>query len=522
RSMSEGGTPANHQLSTQPEGSCRFYLERKRRYCRFRPGSGQAYCAEHASISGVDLGRIRIPCPLNPKHTCYEDKLQSHLKKCQDRKSELPVYHSTGINAGDSDGEEVPEPKCTIPRVTCEEVEEVIEKVTKLYDEHIQSLVSEVLLHPCMEDELNQFSNGFHATRHRKQQASIIAHLDKRSLLDDNTCYLELGAGKGQLSHWIHEAVKHYTSINFVLVDRGHVRYKHEGPHQWDPAGSRFDRLRIDIEHLNLCAVPCIARAGRRVVGFGKHLCGAATDLALRCLTNTLPTKEKIYKQASQECNSHKKAKLEEPVTAGDNSVKIAGHCEGIAIALCCHHQCTWRAYTGKKFFKSSSLSARDFQLISSLSSWGTCTWKSAQYQARKTTKAAGVEKEACEDQCSVGREAKSKMLMDEHKPVMDQPGLLEDDGGHSVSHADVNTIQDNLLHVPVVNNRGKLELTEEEREAIGRKCKHLIDYGRVLFLRDHGYDADLKEFISQTLTPENVLLSASTKTDNRCSTVKS
>ena len=30
------------------------------------------------------------------------------------------------------------------------------------------------------------------------------------------------------------------------------------------------------------------SRPGRRVVGVSKHLCGAATDLTIRCLTRTL------------------------------------------------------------------------------------------------------------------------------------------------------------------------------------------------------------------------------------------
>lgn len=34
--------------------------------------------------------------------------------------------------------------------------------------------------------------------------------------------------------------------------------------------------------------VPSIENSDRSVVAFGKHLCGPATDLALRCVTETL------------------------------------------------------------------------------------------------------------------------------------------------------------------------------------------------------------------------------------------
>lgn len=39
-----------------PDGSCHFFVERKRRYCRFTPAKGSDYCAEHATIYDVSIG----------------------------------------------------------------------------------------------------------------------------------------------------------------------------------------------------------------------------------------------------------------------------------------------------------------------------------------------------------------------------------------------------------------------------------------------------------------------------------
>lgn len=39
-----------------PDGSCHFFVERKRRYCRFTPAKGSNYCAEHATIYDVSIG----------------------------------------------------------------------------------------------------------------------------------------------------------------------------------------------------------------------------------------------------------------------------------------------------------------------------------------------------------------------------------------------------------------------------------------------------------------------------------
>lgn len=70
-------------------------------------------------------------------------------------------------------------------------------------------------------------------------------------------------------------------------------------------------------------------------VGVGKHLCGVATDFALRALLEHNPT------------------------------VPLAGIC----IAPCCHFRCSWRAYVGKKTMLELGFSPRDFEIISWMAS---------------------------------------------------------------------------------------------------------------------------------------------------------
>ena len=72
-----------------------------------------------------------------------------------------------------------------------------------------------------------------------------------------------------------------------------------------------------------------------------KHLCGAATDLALRCIEN--------FAQ-----NAPERTKT-------------------ILIALCCHHRCDWNIYVGKDFLLSHNFKAEDFSLLCGLTSWATC-----------------------------------------------------------------------------------------------------------------------------------------------------
>lgn len=47
------------------------------------------------------------------------------------------------------------------------------------------------------------------------------------------------------------------------------------------------------------------------------------------------------------------------------------------------------------------------------------------------------------------------------------------------------------------------------ERVILGRKCKRLIDTGRLLWLRERGMQAKLVEYIAACVSPENKLLLA-------------
>lgn len=52
-------------------------------------------------------------------------------------------------------------------------------------------------------------------------------------------------------------------------------------------------------------------------------------------------------------------------------------------------------------------------------------------------------------------------------------------------------------------------KLLPQKREEIGHMCKHLIDYGRALFLKEQGFDVELKQYVGRKLTLENVCLLA-------------
>lgn len=81
-------------------------------------------------------------------------------------------------------------------------------------------------------------------------------------------------------------------------------------------------------------------------LAIGKHLCGPATDLTLRCCFG-----EKCNKDDVKNCsNSH--------------------HLKGLAIATCCHHLCQWQHYINNRYFSDLGFTKEDFHAITWFTSW--------------------------------------------------------------------------------------------------------------------------------------------------------
>lgn len=486
-----------------PEGSCAFFIERKARYCRFRPNQGQRYCAEHAGLLGIDTGRKRVKCPLNSKHTCYEDQLNKHLKKCRKQQSEIPVFHVDGINSG-ADSSDLDEETRKIPwaDVPLSELLSLIDRVNQKYQEYVEAIPTEILDHESLQEELANDNFRIPALRHRKQQASLIGHLGKMDLLKDKMCYVELGAGKGMLSHWIQKASDKCNDTAFLLVDRGHVRYKAENQHKWGESGPRFERIRIDIANLHLGKVPSIHDNKRPVVAVGKHLCGGATDLAVRCVTNTLTTDDSIETARGNE----PACKRSKPNTSSLFA--------GLTIALCCHHRCTWETYVGKSFMKTCGFSSRDFTLMCKLSSWTAATWKgwtTIEQMNKEIKSSSNIDSISPVLQTSDGGSSEGSTRGEVSSPqseasCTDCAETVLEDNRDLVSQSD--EAEDEHQSEPALT-RNDLSLPTEAREKIGRQCKRLIDFGRVQYMREHDMDSKLVVYIDERLTPENVAIIA-------------
>ncbi|KAJ1964066.1 tRNA:m4X modification enzyme [Dipsacomyces acuminosporus] len=205
--------------------------------------------------------------------------------------------------------------------------------------------------------------------KHALQQASLVGHLERRGLLDKKYALLEFGAGKGELSVYVHAALDSGSkdASDIFLIDRKNFRmkFKAEADDSQDRRNrsdtnktqDKFQRIYIDIRDLDLSRIPQLqvtdAGSGetrlRPAVAYSKHLCGAATDLTIKCL---------------------------------ENYQKSGGQVAGIAIALCCHQVCKYSMYVDHLYLSqavpaSSSCSSSwddkqrsSFYHLTAMSSW--------------------------------------------------------------------------------------------------------------------------------------------------------
>ncbi|KAJ2097841.1 tRNA:m4X modification enzyme, partial [Coemansia sp. S100] len=150
----------------------------------------------------------------------------------------------------------------------------------------------------CTHSALEERSHAKTNPKHALQQSSLIGHLEKRGLLDKRYAFIEFGAGKGELSVYVHAALNpapESSDSSIILVDRKNFRQKYnigEQDSAAEPLHHRFERIYIDIRDLDLSKIPTLQTIDpatgaiqlRPIVAYSKHLCGAATDLTIKCL----------------------------------------------------------------------------------------------------------------------------------------------------------------------------------------------------------------------------------------------
>ena len=398
---------------------CDHWIERKRRACGqvIAPGCGDPpRCGNHR----VD-GPARAPCA-HCGTAVATTAMEKHARCCPARKHALELesreYFREDVNAGsdDDDDDGIPDPttptrlprgealRALVDRVRAARVaagadaatpppsraiapacERAAAALAEAAAASASASASPSATDPAPAATARRPSHvaPFNA-RHATQQAAIVSLMASAGLVEETRprgpgteaaaavaaavarppVYVELGAGRGYLSHFLCEA---YGPRDVVLVERRTYRNKAERSIRREPTTAEnpgsdpaaavvCERLKVDIKDLDVAGVGVVD--GRDVVCTGKHLCGGATDLALRSVFGRRSTSDGSGSGSGD--------------GGGFGGTKITFTTKGVAIATCCHHRCDWRAYVNKAFVKRLGFTSAEFALLAKMSSWAT------------------------------------------------------------------------------------------------------------------------------------------------------
>lgn len=265
--------------------------------------------------------------------------MSKHLKICNAKRlsDAQPTFIVKGINT--SKGYETPQ---HVPLSELNEllISAVIEKVNAAYGK-LPEFPESVLMHETLREKIDHESCGRSVKKHLLQTSSLLSHLEHADLVKDGTCFIEFGAGKGKLAYWLGQIIKEKKDCCILLIDRSSHRHKNDNKLKKERSSLIIERIRADIADLKLTDVTRIQSYPNKV-GIAKHLCGAATDLALNCLVQATRTEPRL-------------------------------NVTGLVIAFCCHHKCEYSSYVGKDFLKQCGFVPSEFTVLCSIGSWATC-----------------------------------------------------------------------------------------------------------------------------------------------------
>uniref|UniRef100_A0A7N0USM8 tRNA:m(4)X modification enzyme TRM13 n=1 Tax=Kalanchoe fedtschenkoi TaxID=63787 RepID=A0A7N0USM8_KALFE len=346
------------------ETRCKFWLPKKNRNCSNACLKGSSFCGNHTQRSDEKW----VQCPVDPSHCVLEQNLEAHVRKCplvkQVKSLAEQRYYQKGINGGDWAGEvrqtivSSETKRTAVYNMSVAQFSDLLRRIEAVYAS-ICGDIGESYKVPeaCglwIKGEVDR--NVPFQEKHVVQQASILGNLEELGVLekfnesaevdvgesnDENVpAVVEFGAGRGYLTQMLADC---YGVKKVFLVERKAYKLKAERSLR-QKESLIVERLKIDIEDLNLDAVESLWR--KPYLAVGKHLCGPATDLTIKC---TLRDKSN-------------------PVLSVNKN-----HCKrlhGLAIATCCHHLCQWVHYANKKYFLNLGFTEDHFNAITWFTSW--------------------------------------------------------------------------------------------------------------------------------------------------------
>ncbi|KAF4346345.1 uncharacterized protein LOC115707541 isoform X1 [Cannabis sativa] len=368
---------------------CSFWLPKKNRFCANTLLNESLFCGNHTPRSEDQW----IPCPIDPSHSVLKENLESHVKRCPHMKQvqslTVQPFYQKGINSGTegSTGEDraitasngnlaLPDDdkldsgvaehvtselkRNAVHSLSVSQFCKLIEKIECIHESVCKDIRDSYKIPEACEKWIKREFDGKlpFQEKHVAQQASILGNLEEVGILKcsngSERCELEgslgdssivpavveFGAGRGYLTQMLADC---YGIEKVFLVERKSYKLKADRSLR-QKEKLILERLRIDIEDLNLSAVESLR--GFPYLAIGKHLCGPATDLTLRCC---------LAEHFNQE------------TVAGST---VDPKLRGLAIATCCHHLCQWKNYINKMYFSNLGITKEEFHAITWFTSW--------------------------------------------------------------------------------------------------------------------------------------------------------
>ncbi|TQE11520.1 hypothetical protein C1H46_002895 [Malus baccata] len=364
------------------ETRCKFWLPKKKRFCANVPLNDSLFCGNHTARSDGEW----VPCPIDPSHSVLSENLEGHVRRCPLLKqveslTNQPFYQK-GINAGKEDdhdeieslGVEGPgdlassnEPvlgaldivsemkRNAVYSMTVPDFYKLVEKIESVHESLCKDIRdSYKVTEACAMWIKREVDRKIpFQEKHVMQQVSILGNLEDFGVLKNSEggeradsgdgngvpAVVEFGAGRGYLTQMLADC---YGIKKVFLVERKSYKLKADRSLR-QKESLILQRLRIDIEDLNLNAVESLR--GGQYLAIGKHLCGPATDLTLRCCLGE-------HLQSNIEWRS------------------VNPNLRGLAIATCCHHLCQWKHYINKKYLLELGITKEVFHAITWFTSW--------------------------------------------------------------------------------------------------------------------------------------------------------
>nr|XP_043621764.1 tRNA:m(4)X modification enzyme TRM13 [Erigeron canadensis] len=334
---------------------CKFWLPKKKRFCAIPPLPNSDLCGNHTPRNNDTW----VPCSIDPSHSVLESNLESHIKRCPLLKREtslsLQPFYEKGINGGggdeNDDGDASSESKrMAVHSMSAAQFVELIDKIKSVHASICKEIRDSFIVPEGSKSWIDQAVDWKipFQEKHVIQQASILGNLERLGALkspsidsngeqfpsadsSDTPAVVEFGAGRGYLTQMLADC---YGVSKVFLIERKSYKLKADRSLR-QKESLILERLRIDIEDLNLNAI--VSLQGLPYLAIGKHLCGPATDMTIRCCVG-------------------------EGVATS--------YVRGISIATCCHHLCQWKHYINRGFFLRLGLTKDEFHAVTWFTSW--------------------------------------------------------------------------------------------------------------------------------------------------------